>query len=223
MDILIFLQFVTIAISLFSMIFGYVIAARERGKDNKTEIFSKKLLSNVRVLRENIAVILAMANPSTIREQVMFKNLKDSFKGFTLLDEVEKAIDKIKAIFFPFYPQENHMLATLDSLKESIKTYSEDIKNEKNEAILRNKIRQVYMEYAVYDKAMSDAINEQTTQSNYTFYTFDQYYDKISSEHNFKVMKNKVRGFTRYGQGQTVDEKEVENLMQHQNETKELL
>ena len=222
MDILILLQFVTIAITLFSLVFGYIVAAKEKTKDNKTEIFSKKLYDNILILRENMNVIMAISNPSSIREQLHFKAHEKPWKDYVVLDKFEEALSNIKAIFFPFYPQENHLLATLESLKQTVLEYAKCKKKKDAEQILvvlKGKLRESYMQYALYDKAMTDAIMEQTANSNYGFYSFDEFYEKFSNEKEMKSLNAKAKLFTRERQIKTVDPKEVDKIM---SETKEM-
>ncbi len=225
MDVLIILQFVTIAITLFSLVFGYIVAAKEKTKDNKTEIFSKKLSENIVFLRENMNIILAISNPSTLREQIHYKELQNPNQGsspwldYMVLEKFEEALSNIKSIFFPFYPQENHLISAIESLKQTSMEYFECTNKKKQEEILvtlKAKIREVYMQYALYDRAMTEAIAETTTNSNYGFYSFDEYYSKISEEQNIRVLQNKAKSFTRENQLKTIDEKEVANLVNNQ-------
>ena len=210
MELLNILQFVTIGVSLFTLVFGYVFSAREKNKDQKTEIFTKKLLANVRELRKNMNKILAICNPDSIKEQLYFKNLQGSWRNFDLPFVLEESINNIKSIFFPFYSQENHMLTTLDSLKKSVFEFCEKPDDKSVELVLKYKIRNVYMEFAVYDRAMSDAISKQTTSSDFNNNSFDQFYHKIVTENKINLIKTKFEKYNRKNHNDSINRAEAQ-------------
>ena len=213
MELLTILQLVVIAVSLISLVCGYMVTAREKNKDQRTEIFTRKLLDNVWLLRENIARVLAYANPQTIREQLKYNTLPNSFKNFEVYEKIGLAINKIKSTFFPFYPQENHLIASLESLRKTVIEYGENPNNKLKEEVLKGKIRNVYMEFALYDKAMAEAISKQATESNFTFYTFDEFYEQTATAQKLKGIREKFKLFNRKNQQQFVDEEQVQNFM----------
>ena len=215
MDTLVLLQLVTITFTIVSLVVGYLLKLHEIHNDNKTTMFTDKLITSLHVLRENIAVILTASNPSTIRESDKAK-AKELFIIKIPLGEVNNAISTIKSIFFPFYPQENSLLASLDKLKHDLEKFTDNVDSIELEDKLKRQIREVYLEYALYDRAMWSAIIKQTTQSAYNFYTFDEYYDQFSKDMDLEEMKEQMRDFTRKGQEVFVDEEEVAELQETQ-------
>jgi len=217
MDTLILLQLVTITFTIVSLVVGYLLKLHEIHNDNKSAMFTNKLITSLHVLRENIAVILTAANPSTIKESGVAKK-KELFIIKIPLGEVNNAISTIKSIFFPFYPQENSLLASLDMLSSNLEKYCDNPNNLELEGKLKRQIREVYLEYALYDRAMWSAIIKQTTKSEYNFYTFDEYYEEFSKDMDLEEMKEQMRDFTRKGQEVFVDEEEVAELQETQTQ-----
>ncbi len=215
MDTLILLQLVTITFTIVSLVVGYLLKLHEIHNDNKSTMFTDKLITGLHTLRENIAIILTSANPSTIKESNESKR-KNLYLIKIPLGEVNSAISAIKSIFFPFYPQENSLLASLDRLRADLEKYADNPSNIELEGRLKRQIREVYLEYALYDRAMWSAIIKQTTQSAYNFYTFDEYYEQFSKDMDLEEMKEQMRDFTRKGQEVFVDEEEVAELQETQ-------
>ncbi len=215
METLVLLQLVTIAFTIISLVVGYLLKLHEIHNDNKSMMFTDKLINGLHTLRENVAIILASANPSTIKESNDSKK-KELYLIKIPLGEINTAISSIKSIFFPFYPQENSLLASLERLKNDLELFVDNPNNIEVEGKLKRQIREVYLEYALYDRAMWSAIIKQTTQSEYNFYTFDEYYDEFSKDMDLEEMKEQMRDFTRKGQEVFVDEEEVAELQETQ-------
>lgn len=126
---------------------------------------------------------------------------------------------KLKQYFF--HPQENNLIASLESLRESAIEYFNNVKSKEKEQVLRAKIRQVYLEYAVYDRAMWEAITAQTTESDYSFYTFDVFYEELSKEMEIPLLKEKTKSFTRESQMKSVKSGEIQKLRKNKRKSKE--
>ena len=218
MDILILLQVITISISVASLSLGYIVNIIAKKRDNKTQVFTKKLLSNIHFLRLNIEDILAAANPSTIREAKHMNEMFDTYKKLYINDVFNEAISNIKSIFFPFYPQENNFLISLEELKTAALNYYSNTESAEFEKKLKKEIAQLYVEYCIYDKAMCDSIEIQTTKSNYKNYTFDEFYKQLMEQQNLDIIRFDIDSYSRQGQEQQVKAEEVENLIKAQEE-----
>ncbi len=214
MSVLIILQIVTIALSLITLVSSYLIKVIETKKDNRSEVFSTKLVSNLHILRDNMNVILTICNPSTLKEAK-----ESSRKGLYVVKyptaEMAACIGKIKSIFFPFYPQENNFIASLESLYHVMVKYNNESTPE-NEEILKSQLRHVYLEFAIYDQAMWESVIKQMTSSDFSSFTFDQYYEELSSSMKIARMKDTMLKFTRKGQQEYIKQDEIDKLREKQ-------
>lgn len=214
METLVILQIVTIALSLISLFTSYIIKYVETKKDNKSEVFSEKLVNNLHILRESVSTILTICNPATLREAKV-----SAKKGLYVIKyptaEMAACIGKVKSIFFPFYPQENNFIVSLETLYYVMVKYNDD-PTEENEEILKRQVRHVYLEYAVYDKAMWDAVLRQMTKSDFSAFSFDEYYEKLASSMKIVKMKERIKLYTRKGQDGFIKNSEVNKLQKTQ-------
>ncbi len=214
MNTLIILQIVTIVLSLVTLLSSYLIKIVETKKDNRSEVFSSKLVNNLHVLRESMNKILTICNPATLKEAKVAAK-----KGLYVIKyptaEMAGCIGTIKSIFFPFYPQENNFIVSLETLYYVMVKYNKKPTKE-NEEILKRQVRHTYLEFAIYDRSMWEAVISQMTKSNFSSFTFDQYYEELSKTMKFAKMKDGLKQYTRKGQRAFVEEKEIEELRKAQ-------
>ena len=197
MDILTILQVITITISLVSLITGYVFSSIEKRRDAMNSLYSNKILDNLHILREQMCEILALANPCAIKEIEI--NLKKELRYVPNLEvNLMNALNRIKAIYFPFYAQEATLFNSLEELVEGAFDFAVDTTNKEKEKKLIKLYRKAYLNYSLFDCALWEAIIKQSTENKYSEHIFDETYDKVSKEAGVYIVPKKLYKLNRH-------------------------
>lgn len=196
MEILTILQAITIAISVLSLIATYLFNVVEKRRDAMSSLYSEQLMNNIHILRDEIAEILSLSTPATIKE-ICSNSAKNLRYVPTLEIDLPKHINTIKSLFFPFYSQEAEMFKCMDEVLELVIKYQKNLDDEKLATQLKKANKRLYLHYSLYDWAMWEAVIKQTTENKYDEYVFDDQYDKISNENNIHIINAKMKNYNR--------------------------
>ena len=196
MEILTILQIITILTSILSLLTSYIFRTREKKKDAMASLYSEQLIKNLHSLRSDIAEILALANPDTIEEIIV--NDKKELKSVPFLEQdLNKHIDNIKSLFFPYYPQEAELFQKLEKVHKLALAYKDNPTDKNLKQELLNANHKLYISFALYDRGMWEAIIKQTTEHKYDGYVFDEEYERISDEVKIHILDEKTAHYNR--------------------------